>query len=443
MAARRIDYAGPDDWPRINAWLKDRAGADGEVERRVREIIDAVRERGDQAVAEYTARFDCPRFTAEMLRVPKAEIEAAAAAVPARDLALLKEAAANVRAFHERQKENSWWTTTPDGAILGQMVRPLDRVGLYVPGGRGGETPLVSSLIMNAAPAIAAGVPEIAVAGPPRKDGTLSPYILTAAKVLGLDEVYRMGGAWAVAALALGTDTVRACDLLAGPGNIYVATAKALLRGRVGVDLAAGPSEIAILAEDSGDPDLPAWLAADMLSQAEHDPLASALLLTPDKSLAERAAVALAARAKALPRAEIANAALDNWGAIITLPDLDSGLDLVNLLAPEHLELAVDDPWSLLGRVRHAGAVFLGRHCPEPVGDYFAGPNHVLPTMGTARFSSALSVQDFCKKSSVIATNRGYIEKHGAKIARLARIEGLEAHARSVEVRLGKNTEGS
>ncbi|MDD4952676.1 MAG: histidinol dehydrogenase [Desulfovibrionaceae bacterium] len=441
MAARRIDYAGPDDWPRINAWLKDRAGADGEVERRVREIIDAVRERGNQAVAEYTARFDCPGFTAEMLRVPKAEIEAAA--VPDRDLALLKEAAANVRAFHERQKENSWWTTTPDGAILGQMVRPLDRVGLYVPGGRGGETPLVSSLIMNAAPALAAGVPEIAVAGPPRKDGTLNPYILAAAKVLGLDEVYRMGGAWAVAALALGTDTVRACHLLAGPGNIYVATAKSLLRGQVGMDLIAGPSEIAILAEDSGDPDLPAWLAADMLSQAEHDPLASALLLTPDKSLAERAAMALATLARALPRAEIASAALDNWGAIITVPDLDSGLDLVNLLAPEHLELAVDDPWSLLGRVRHAGAVFLGRHCPEPVGDYFAGPNHVLPTMGTARFSSALSVQDFCKKSSIIATNRGYIEKHGAKIARLARIEGLEAHARSVEVRLGKGVKES
>ncbi|EGB14118.1 histidinol dehydrogenase [Pseudodesulfovibrio mercurii] len=432
MDCRDLTYANPDDWPGIARWLEKRKDPDTKVDTIVRGILADVRERGDEALAEYTRKFDCASFDAADLRVPEEAIAAALAEIPDDDAAILREAIERVRTFHLNQKEKSWWTTAEDGTILGQMVRPVDRVGLYVPGGQGGETPLISSLIMNAVPAQVAGVGSIAVTSPPRKDGTLNPYILATAALLGLSEIYLAGSAWAVAALAFGTKTIAPCDVLAGPGNIFVATAKSQLIGRVGIDMVAGPSEIVILADGSANP---AWLAADMLSQAEHDPLAASILVTPDADLAARVRAELDTQCAALPRCEIASKSLANWGAIITVPDIPTGAEMVNLLAPEHLELAVADPWSLLGSIRHAGAIFMGHNSPEPVGDYFAGPNHVLPTLRTVRFSSALSVQNFCKKSSVIAASPSYVSEHGAKIARLARLEGLEAHARSVEQR--------
>lgn len=417
--------------------LRDRLGKrdnpDSVMDERVRDIIAQVAARGDEALVAFTRTFDCPDFSAAMIAVPASEIAAACARVPAEDLEIIKEAAANIREFHEAQIERSWWTTRPDGTILGQLVRPVDCAGLYVPGGQGGETPLISSLLMNAIPAQVAGVARLAVVSPPRKDGTLNPYILAAADLLGISEIYRLGSAWAIAALALGSALVAPVDVIVGPGNIYVATAKRLLSGKVGIDMIAGPSEILIVADDSADPEC---LAADLLSQAEHDPLAAAVLITDSADIARRTSKALAAQTAALPRSEIAEKALTEYGAIVTVETLATAMELSNLMAPEHLELAVRDPWGLLPLVRHAGAVFLGHASPEPVGDYFAGPNHVLPTMGTARFSSALSVEAFCKKSSVIAASKAYVQAHGAKIARLARLEGLEAHARSVESRL-------
>ena len=432
MPCRELTYAARSDWDGIRAWLDQRKDPDTKVDALVREILDNVRQRGDEALAEYTRRFDCAAFDSANIRLPAEAIAATIEAVPAADVAILEEAIERVRAFHLNQKEKSWWTTSEDGTVLGQMVRPGDRVGLYVPGGQGGETPLVSSLIMNAIPAQVAGVGSIAVTSPPRKDGTLNPYILATAALLGLDEIHLSGSAWAIGALAFGTKTIAPCDVLAGPGNIFVATAKAQLIGQVGIDMVAGPSEIAILADGSANP---AWLAADMLSQAEHDPLAASILVTPDVELAQAVKKELAAQCAALPRGEIAAKSLENWGALITVPDLATGAELINWLAPEHLELALADPWTMLGSIRHAGAIFMGHNSPEPVGDYFAGPNHVLPTLRTVRFSSALSVQNFCKKSSVIATSPAYVAEHGDKIARLARLEGLEAHARSVECR--------
>ena len=432
MPCRELTYAGRGDWDGIASWLGQRKDPDTKVDAIVRDILRDVKERGDAALIEYTRKFDCETLEAADLRVPEDAVQAALDAIPETDRAILSEAIERIRAFHLNQKEKSWWTTSDDGTVLGQMVRPVDRVGLYVPGGQGGETPLISSLIMNAIPAQVAGVDSICVFSPPRKDGTLNPYILATAALLGLDEVHLSGSAWAIGALAYGTGTVAPCDVIAGPGNIFVATAKAQLIGQVGIDMVAGPSEIAILADDSANP---VWLAADMLSQAEHDPLAASILVTPDAELAATVREELQTQCDALPRCEIAANSLKSWGAIITVPDIRTGTELINLLAAEHLELAVADPWALLGSIRHAGAIFMGHNSPEPVGDYFAGPNHVLPTLRTVRFSSALSVQNFCKKSSVIATSPEYVAEHGDKIARLARLEGLEAHARSVEKR--------
>lgn len=416
----------------LRAWLAGRGapGADmAALEAQVREVLATVQAEGDAAVARYTARFDWPHAAAQTIRVPEADI--ASAPIPEADAAAIAEAAAHIRAFHERQRQNSWFTHAP-GAILGQLVLPVGRAGLYVPGGTGGNTPLISSLLMTAIPAQVAGVTSIAVATPPRPDGTVNPYLLATARMLGITEIYRMGSAWAIAALALGTESISAVDVIAGPGNIYVTTAKRLVAGIVGIDMIAGPSEIAILADASATAH---YLAADMLSQAEHDPMASALLFTPDTSLARATAAELERQLDDLPRAELARKALADWGAIVLVPDLATGMEYINALAPEHVELAVADPWALVPLVRHAGAVFLGHTTPEPVGDYFAGPNHVLPTLGTARFAQALSVATFCKTTSLVATGPAYVARHGATIARLARLEGLEAHARSIESR--------
>lgn len=432
MPCRELNFSSATDWPSIKKWLQARWNPDFSVEQSVRDILEQVRQNGDDALVNYTRRFDCPNFTVQGIRIPLSEIQIQSTAIPADDLAILKQAIANVRKFHEQQVQRSWWQAGPDGTILGQMIRPVERVGLYVPGGQGGTTPLISSLIMNAVPAQVAGVESMAVASPPRRDGSLDPYLLAVAALLKIHEVYRLGSAWGVAALAFGTQTVPAVDVIAGPGNIYVTTAKRLLVGQVGIDMIAGPSEIAILADATANPE---WVAADMLSQAEHDPLAASILITNDPALLPKVKAELVSQLAKLPRSEEAKKSLADWGALIHVPDLKTGAELVNFLAPEHVELCIEDPWTMLGKIRNAGAIFLGHHCPEPVGDYFAGPNHVLPTLGTARFASGLSVDNFIKKSNIIATSCEYVRNHGPAIARLAALEGLDAHARSVLLR--------
>jgi len=431
MVCRILQMRSEQDWPKLARMLEGRVESEESVERTVRDILADVASRGDEAVFEYSRRFDCPDLQPP-LRLSGEEILRAAAGVDAEDREIIARAAANIRAFHEAQVERSWFMHRPDGVILGQQVTPVDRVGLYVPGGQGGATPLLSSLLMNAIPAQVAGVREIAVVSPPRADGALSPYILAAAHLLDINEIYRTGGAWAIGALCCGTASIPPVDVIAGPGNIWVTTAKRLVQGRVGIDMIAGPSEILIIADSSANP---AWVAADMLSQAEHDELASAICITADSTLADAVLRELEIQCNTLPRALIARKALENWGAVVLAADMDLAVSLSNKIAPEHLELLVQDPWALLPRIRHAGAVFMGPYSPEAVGDYFAGPNHVLPTQGTARFASALSVHTFCKRTSIIAASPAFTREHADSVARLARLEGLEAHARSAEAR--------
>lgn len=432
MPCREINYQSQDQWKELRAWLKGRWSPDLGVEQAVRDILSQVQDQGDPALVDYTRRFDCPDFQAEMIPVPGPDQSAALTAIPSEDVAILEAAIANVREFHQQQVQRSWFQTKPDGTILGQMLRPVERVGLYVPGGQGGTTPLISSMIMNAVPAQVAGVDAVAAVSPPRSDGSLDPYLLATAALLDISQVYRLGSAWAIAALAHGTQTIAPVDVIAGPGNIFVTTAKRLLVGQVGIDMIAGPSEIVILADESANAE---WVAADMLSQAEHDALAASILISTSQELITRVKAALAAQLEQLPRSQTARQSLADWAALIAVPEMNLGAELVNKLAPEHLELCIDDPWRLLGRIRNAGAIFMGHHCPEPVGDYFAGPNHVLPTLGTARFASGLSVDNFIKKSNIIATSCAYAATHGQDIARLASLEGLEAHARSVLLR--------
>lgn len=403
------------------------------IEAAVRDILRNVRDNGLDAVVEFTRKYDCPTFTADMFAISPDDLRDASESIPVEDRGIIREAARRIRVFHEAQKEKNWFITDPYGAVLGQVLTPLDRAGLYVPGGKGGETPLISSLLMNAIPAQVAGVNEIAVVSPPGPDGKVSRYILAAAYELGIAEIYACGSAWAVAALAYGADSLSPVDLVAGPGNIWVTTAKKLLLGKIGIDMLAGPSEICVIADESAHP---AWVAADMLSQAEHDPLASAVCITTDPAMAEAVQTELVEQLKSLPRADVAEKSLADWGAVVIVPDIATATEVANKIAPEHLEIAVADPWPVAGTIRHAGAMFLGHYAAESVGDYFAGPNHVLPTMGTARFSSGLSVATFCKKTNVIRVSESFTREHAGSIARLARLEGLEAHARAVEARL-------
>lgn len=403
-----------------------------EQNRTVAEIVEAVRQEGEAALLRYTAQFDGVTLTSERLRVGADEIQAAYDRVEPDFLAALRQAAANIRAFHEKQKRGSWMDVAPDGTMLGMMIRPLRRVGLYVPGGKAAYP---SSVLMNAIPAQVAGVPEIAMVTPPATGGRegIDPYILVAAAEAGVTEIYRVGGAQAVAALAYGTASIPAVDKICGPGNIYVALAKRAVYGAVAIDSIAGPSEIAVLADDSADP---RYVAADMLSQAEHDEMASAVLVTPSERLAREVEAELRRQVAALPRREIAEKSLAQHGGILTVDSLEEGVRVINRLAPEHLEVMVEDPLAWLGRIETAGAVFLGPYSSEPVGDYFAGPNHILPTNGTARFSSPLNVDDFLKKSSLIRYSKEALLRDASGIAALARHEGLEGHARAVEIRL-------
>ncbi len=404
-----------------------------QYEEQVQEIISQVREKGDDALVEYTRKFDCPDFRKDLLQVPAQEIEAAYAQIEPEVLEAIKLSIRNVRRFHQEQKSKSWFLPQDHGGVVGQLVRPVERAGLYVPGGQGGETPLVSTVIMTAVPAKVAGVERVVMVSPPNKAGKLHPALLVAAAESGVDEIYRVGSAWAIAALAYGTPTLPRVEVVCGPGNIYVTLAKKLLAGEVGIDLVAGPSEILIVADDTAKP---SWLAADLLSQAEHDPLATAVLVTPSENLAKKTIREVERQLKKLPRKEIAEKALANQGGILVVADVAEALLVANVLAPEHLELAVADPWKWVTKVKNAGAVFLGHHSPEALGDYVAGPNHVLPTMGCARYASALSVEVFLKKISIIAYPAEALKEEAWAVTKLARLEGLEAHARAVEKRL-------
>ncbi|MBG9542363.1 histidinol dehydrogenase [Cytobacillus firmus] len=397
----------------------------------VKNIIESVRKNGDQALKEYTEKFD--GISLDGLKVPLAEIEEALSQVDGKILEIIKEAAENIRSFHEKQLRPSWMTTEENGTVLGQKITPLDSVGLYVPGGTAAYP---SSVLMNVIPAKVAGVKRIVITSPPdKKTGKLPPAVLAAAHIAGAEEIYKVGGAQAIAALAYGTESIRPVDKITGPGNIYVALAKREVFGDVDIDMIAGPSEIAILADDTAHAD---EVAADLLSQAEHDPMASAVLVTPSSALAEAVSAEVDRQLAELPRQEIAAGSISNYGAIYVTESMDEAVETVNSLAPEHLEILTENPMELLGRIRHAGAIFLGRFSPEPVGDYFAGPNHVLPTNGTARFSSPLNVEDFQKKSSILLYSEKALKDNGEKIAAFARLEGLEAHARSIETRLRK-----
>ncbi len=435
MPCRILQCNSEKDWPILAEVIKGRCEVDASIDQTVKDILQNVAQHGDDVLLEYTKQFDCPDLD-KPLRLYEKEIALGAASVSPDDMNIIDKAAANIRAFHEAQVDKSWFITHADGTILGQKINAVDRAGLYVPGGQGGETPLISSLLMNAIPAQVAGVQSLAVVTPPRKDGSISPYILAAAHLLDIDEVYRMGSAWAVAALAYGTESIKPVDVLVGPGNMYVTAAKRMVQGRVGIDMIAGPSEILIIADSSANP---AWIAADMLSQAEHDEFACAICITDTPALGDAIRLELERQCEKLPRAELARRSLEKWGAIVYTPNIHIAIELSNKVAPEHLEMCVRDPFSYMPYIRHAGAIFLGSNTPEAVGDYFAGPNHVLPTMGTARFSSALSVQTFCKRSSVVYASSGFVQEHASSIARLARLEGLEAHARSMECRIKKN----
>jgi histidinol dehydrogenase len=398
----------------------------------VRRIIDAVRLEGDASLRRFSQQFD--RVTVDELRVTDEEIQAAYAEVDAAFVAALRQAAANIRSFHAKQKRTSWMDLQADGSLLGQIIRPLQRVGLYVPGGKAAYP---SSVLMNAIPAQVAGVPQVVMVTPPATAGEagIDPHILVAAAEAGVREIYRVGGAQAVAALAYGTESIPPVDKIVGPGNIYVALAKRYVFGVVDIDSIAGPSEIAVIADDTADP---VYVAADLLSQAEHDEMASAILITPSEQLALQVQAEVERQLALLPRKEIAAKSIEDNGAILLVEDIGEAIGIVNRLAPEHLELLVAEPFTYLPLIENAGAIFLGPYSTEPVGDYFAGPNHVLPTNGTARFSSPLNVDDFIKKSSVIHYSKQALFANGQQIMTLARHEGLEAHARAIQVRLEK-----
>jgi histidinol dehydrogenase len=427
-----IRYPSQQAENRLSQIATRRIGADPALERQVLQILENVKHHGDSALVDYTREFDAPGFDAKQITVRQDEVDSAYDQVDADFLAILKAAVANIDAFHRHQLRTSYFITRPDGTFLGQMVRPVASAGLYIPGGKGGETPLISSILMNGIPACLAGVEDIALVTPPRHDGTINPYLLVAAREVGVTRIHKVGSAWAIGALAYGTMSVPRTDVIVGPGNVYVTLAKKLLAGQVGIDLLAGPSEILIIADREANPD---YLAADLLSQAEHDPMASAVLITTESLVADKTLKSLRTQLMRLPRNEIAREALENYGAFFTVADLETAIDLANRIAPEHLELQILDPWSYLGRIAHAGAVFLGEYTPEAVGDYFAGSNHVLPTAGTARFASALGVENFLKRTSVIAYSRSALHRDAHAILRLAEIEGLEAHAASVRIR--------
>ena len=414
--------------------LRQRSGeTDKKVTAAVTEILDKVRARGDEAVREYTMKFDgrCP----EQTEVTRQQMEEAVAKADPRFVQALRNAMENIRTFHSRQKQQSFIDAQPNGVLMGQRIRGLKRVGLYVPGGTAAYP---SSVLMNAIPAKIAGVEEVIMVTPPLKDGTANPDILVAAALAGVDRIFLMGGAQAVGALAYGTETIPKVDKIVGPGNIYVATAKRILYGVVDIDMIAGPSEILVMADSSANPK---FLAADLMSQAEHDVLASSILLTTDQSIAEATLAELERQMAVLSRREIMEQSLRNYSAMIVCRNVDEMVDLANELAPEHLEVMMENPMAYLGRLDNAGSVFLGQYAPEPLGDYYAGPNHVLPTSGTARFFSPLGVDSFIKKSSYIYYTEEALRAAHDDIVCIAEREQLTAHANSIKVRFEREAE--
>lgn len=416
------------------ASLKRRVDAGTDDQRQaVLKIMEEVNRDGDKALYRLTEKFD--KAVLNQLKVTEQELKEAYHMVDDEVLEALKEAIVNVRAYHEKQQRNSWMTTSESGTILGQLIRPLQRVGVYVPGG---TAPLVSSLIMTAIPAQVAGVEEIVLLTPPLSTGKVTAGMLVAADMLGLREIYKAGGAQAIAALAYGTESIAPVDKIVGPGNIYVQLAKREVFGLVDIDMIAGPSDITVLADEHQNPQ---YIAADLLSQAEHDPLSASVCVTTSRELAERVQEEVEKQLALLPREDIARSSIEAYGAIYVTSSITEAIHVVNQIAPEHLEVLVADPFSLLGQIKHAGAIFLGEYSSEPVGDYFAGPSHVLPTSGNARFSSPLNVDDFLKKSSLISYSKSDFMNNAKKIMNLARYEGLEAHAKAIEARLEKERE--
>jgi len=409
--------------------------ADADCSATVKEIIQAVKDNKDAAVLEYSRKFDAPDLTLAQLQVSAEEMREAYVQVDEKFLDSLSRAIERVQSFHEREMEDSWFQTREDGTIVGRMVRPVDSAGLYVPGGQGGKTPLVSSVLMNGIPAGIAGVHQRVMVTPPGKDGKVSPHLLVAAQEIGISEIYKAGSAWAIAALAYGTEIIPKVDVIVGPGNQFVTEAKRMVAGMVRIDMIAGPSEVLIIADKTAKAE---HIAADMLAQAEHDPLALAILVTTYAPLAAEVLTELERQLVLLGREEIARTALRDRGVILVVEDTQEAVELANMIAIEHLELLIADPWAQLPHIRHAGAIFLGNHTPEAAGDYFAGPNHVLPTMGTARFASALGVETFLKKCSIINYSKEALNTDGEHIMRLARLEGLDGHAASVAVRLDR-----
>lgn len=403
---------------------------DRSVEDKVAEILKDVRDNGDEAVRRYTMKFD--GWAPEKAEITKEEIDALTADCDPAFIASMERAAENIRAFHARQKQQSRIDPSPTGVLMGQRVRGLHRVGVYVPGGTAAYP---SSVIMNAVPAMVAGVPRIVMAAPASRDGRMNPYVLATARKIGITEIYKMGGAQAVAALAFGTETIPKVEKITGPGNIFVTLAKKAVYGHVDIDMLAGPSEILIVADQTGNPK---YLAADLLSQAEHDPLACAILITCDEPLARAVAREVDEQLEALPRKEIAETSLAQTGKIILAKDMDTVVQMANLSAPEHMEIMTENAFSLVPRIRNAGAIFLGAYSPEPLGDYYAGPNHILPTGGTARFYSVLNVETFMKKTSLISYTREALKEAADDIIAMAEAEGLKAHANAIRVRKGE-----
>ncbi len=396
----------------------------------VSEIVQTVRRQGDRALLHYTAEFDGQTFTADRLRVSGAELDAAYQQVSKELLAAIELAAANIEAFHRQRLPKSWVTFGEDDVVLGKRYNPVDRAGIYVPGGRACYP---STVLMNAIPAQVAGVPQIAMVTPPGTDKALNPAVLVAAQVAGIEEIYRVGGAQSIAALAYGTETIAKVDVITGPGNIYVTLAKKLVYGTVGIDSLAGPSEVLIIADSHANP---AHIAADLLAQAEHDPMAAAILITTDGQLAVAVQSAVEYQLEHHPRKLLTEKSIAHYGVIIVVEDLDIAAELSNQFAPEHLEIETIDPWALIDRIRHAGAIFLGDSTPEAVGDYLAGPNHTLPTSGAARYASALGVETFMKHSSLIQYSPSALDKVGNAIQALTKAEGLFSHGESVRLRL-------
>ncbi|HEV59201.1 MAG TPA: histidinol dehydrogenase [Phycisphaerales bacterium] len=426
----RLNAADADFRARLDALLAWESVSDDHVFKAVMEILHAVKTRGDAAVVEYTNRFD--RMSAASmaeLEIPPARLAQAAEGLSPVRRQALEQAAARIRAYHERQRMESWRYTEADGTVLGQQVMPLDRAGLYVPGGKAAYP---SSVLMNAIPAKVAGVPELIMVVP-TPDGEVNELVLAAAHIAGVDRVFAVGGAQAVAALAYGTETVPQVDKIVGPGNIYVATAKRMVFGAVGIDMIAGPSEILVVCDGKTDPD---WIAMDLFSQAEHDEDAQSILVCPDAGYLDQVEASIEKLLHDMPRAEIIRTSLKDRGALIQVRDMDQAVEVANHIAPEHLELSVENAEEMAGRIRHAGAIFMGRYTAEALGDYCAGPNHVLPTSRTARFSSPLGVYDFQKRTSLIGCSADGASELGKIAAELAHGEGLTAHARSAEYRI-------